>query len=143
MKALNVLFLIFCAGIMVCCGPAEENDSPDPGYFNSIQGKWYPVETISRGVSHLYTGHELCGKDYLAFNRDSSVEFVNIQNCRQYAVNNGTFSISGYRLTLQYNQNEKILLEIVHLDAASMDLIFIDDLDGDGVEEEIRRYSRE
>lgn len=143
MKASTVLILIFCVGILNCCGPADEMDFPDPGYFEIIQGRWYPVETIAKGVSYPYTGHEPCGKDFLEFSQESLVKFVNIHNCIEREDNSGTFSIKGLSLTFYYNKNEEILLKIAHLDSGSLELIYIDNLDGDGVDEETRRYSRE
>lgn len=143
MKASSIVLIIFCAGLINCCSPAEELDLQDLGYFEIIQGKWYPSETISRGVSQPYRGHEECGKDFLEFSRDSSIRFVNILDCLETEGNSGNYGINGFLLTIKYNQKEKAFLKIAHLDSGSMDLIFTDHLDGDGVEEEIRRYSRE
>lgn len=143
MKTRKILLMILLAGMMNCSGPASELDYPDPNFTPAIIGIWYPVETLYKGVTYPYTGHEICGRDFLEFLQDSRVNFVNISACEELVDDMGTFRITGYTLTLTDRNLRELSLEINRLDSNSMELLYIDILDGDGVEEEIRFYSRE
>lgn len=143
MKASIILLPILCTAFISCSGPADELQFSDPEYFEVILGKWYPSETISKGVIYPYAGHEECGKDFLEFNREGIVESIKILNCRELTDNSGSFNVTGYLLSIQYNENEQIQFEIAKMDGTSMELIFVDQMDGDGVAEERRTYLRE
>lgn len=142
MKEIIFLLVSFLASVLLTsCEPVD--DLQDPVDFTTqIMGKWYPVETISKGTIIPYTGHEDCGRDFLDFSQDYKVQYVDILNCRQRILKYGNFNVTGYLLTINYNEKEKVIMKIANLDAASMDLIFTDDLNGDGVVEETLRYSR-
>lgn len=144
MKASTALPLIFLSAFTLnCTVPADELPFPDPENFDLILGKWHPSETISKGESYPYAGHEDCGRDFLEFSRDGLVRSINILDCIELTDNSGSFNVSGYLLSIQYSENEEIHFKIAKLDTESMDLIFIDHYDGDGVTEERRTYLRE
>lgn len=143
MKTFNALLVILCAAFMNCTVPAGELNYPDPNYFPAILGKWYPVETLRKGVVFPYGGHEDCGRDFIEFQRSNKINSINILNCEEKTDYSGTFGITGYKLTISYNRAEEYYMQISKLDSVSMELIFTDDLDGDGIDEEIRIYSRE
>lgn len=143
MKASTVLLLILCMVILNCSGPAEELPFPNPEHFENILGKWHPTATILKGVSYSYADHGECGKDFLEFSREGIVRSVNLRECRELLENSGSFNIAGYILSIQYSENEEIQFQIAKLDSISMDLIFIDHFDGDGITEERRTYHRE
>ncbi|HSI70692.1 MAG TPA: hypothetical protein VK941_10695 [Gillisia sp.] len=143
MRVSPILLLVLCPAIMNCSSPAVELSYPDPEYFEVILGKWHPSETISKGISYPYGGHEECGRDFLEFSREGIMKSVNILECREIIDNSGLFNVVGYFLSIQYGENVEVQFEIAKLDASSMELIFIDHLDGDGIGKERRVFLRE
>lgn len=143
MKTSNIWVLILSIAIANCSVPADELPFPDPGYAEGILGQWHPSETIFKGKSYPYTGNEECGKDFLKFAKEGIVESIKIRDCRELIDNSGSFNVAGYVLSIEYSENEQIQFEIAKLDTVSMELIFLDHLDGDGIEEERRIYLRE
>ncbi|MCM4159434.1 lipocalin family protein [Antarcticibacterium flavum] len=143
MKTLIILIVILCAGMMNCSGPTSELDYPDPEFRQAIIGKWYPVETLYKGVTYPYAGNEECGRDFLEFLVDNKITYVNITSCEERIDHLGTFNVTGYTLTLTDANDREYSMEIARLDTNSMELIYTDNHDGDGTQEEIRYYSRE
>ena len=92
-------FLALAAVVMLFASCSDNDD-------NSINQslltkKWYFKETVVKGVTIPYEGHENCGKDYIEFLQDGVFKSVDIENCVS-EVDPGTWAVNGNSLTLTF-----------------------------------------
>ena len=76
------------------------SDKNDRNQSDSIVGKWYYKEIIVNADLVIpYDDHEDCGKDYIQFGADGSFRIIDVWDCEEDPMGEGTYTLEGNILT--------------------------------------------
>jgi hypothetical protein len=136
---MKYFFLSAIAIALVSC--SKDDPAPTPLPAATIDGKWYPRDTVIDGVVYQYDDHEACGKDYIEFYGGNRVRSVDILDCEPNIEFEGLYSL--YTNLLAINDGVDAFGGTVTLTYTTLVFSYAMDENEDGVNEQhVETYDR-
>jgi len=144
MKKQVLLFAFLSFGLFTACDQEDDTPRETQEINEDLLGIWYIDALIVEGEETPYNDHEDCGKDYVEFNEDGTYRQIDIWGCEEDIDAEATYTANNNTITLSFSENDVVVMDIVTLNAETLLVEGMEDVDEDGEEEVVQqRFTRE